>query len=142
MLTRRALMFASSSLALPAWSAPKNLRGGELLPDPPFDVPRKKAPFAVGVRPHRRGGVRLELEEGPLETPSGKKHLIHNYGHGGGGITLAWGCASATRDLVATLLQRLDAKPQPTVAVLGTGIIGLTVASELKRAWPTLPLTI
>ena len=40
---------------------------------------------AVGLRP-ARSAVRLELE-------SGERPLIHNYGHGGGGVTLFWGCA-------------------------------------------------
>ncbi|MFE9764132.1 FAD-dependent oxidoreductase [Streptomyces sp. NPDC005808] len=41
----------------------------------------------VGLRPVR-GTVRLERE--PL--PDGRV-LVHNYGHGGGGVTVAWGCA-------------------------------------------------
>lgn len=48
----------------------------------------------VGLRPFRRSGVRIErakLRDGRM--------LIHNYGHGGSGFTLSWGCAEA----VATL---------------------------------------
>ncbi|WP_210575354.1 FAD-dependent oxidoreductase [Streptomyces sp. GESEQ-4] len=41
----------------------------------------------VGLRP-ARDSVRLERE--PL--PDGRL-LVHNYGHGGAGITVAWGCA-------------------------------------------------
>ncbi|MER5859255.1 FAD-dependent oxidoreductase [Streptomyces sp. NPDC059688] len=41
----------------------------------------------VGLRP-ARDAVRLERE--PL--PDGRV-LVHNYGHGGAGITVAWGCA-------------------------------------------------
>jgi D-amino-acid oxidase len=41
----------------------------------------------VGLRPWREQ-VRLDREE----LPSGRV-LWHNYGHGGGGVTLAWGCA-------------------------------------------------
>ncbi|KAL7742057.1 hypothetical protein ACLKA6_018305 [Drosophila palustris] len=40
----------------------------------------------VGLRPGRME-VRLESER------RGPKLLIHNYGHGGSGVTLAWGCA-------------------------------------------------
>ncbi|NUV72786.1 FAD-binding oxidoreductase [Streptomyces fungicidicus] len=49
----------------------------------------------VGLRPERAGGVRLEREELP-----GGGVLVHNYGHGGAGVTVAWGCA----DEVAALL--------------------------------------
>lgn len=41
----------------------------------------------VGLRPVRPQ-VRLESE-----TLPGGRVLWHNYGHGGGGVTLAWGCA-------------------------------------------------
>jgi D-amino-acid oxidase len=41
----------------------------------------------VGLRP-ARPEVRLEAER----TDSGGL-LLHNYGHGGAGVTLAWGCA-------------------------------------------------
>ncbi len=43
---------------------------------------------AVGLRPGRKE-VRLELE---LIAPN--RPVIHNYGHGGGGYTVAWGCAN------------------------------------------------
>lgn len=42
----------------------------------------------VGLRPFRKSGVRLEKEKlGDGRT------VIHNYGHGGSGFTLSWGCA-------------------------------------------------
>jgi D-amino-acid oxidase len=40
-----------------------------------------------GLRPVR-SSVRLELER-----PMPERWLIHNYGHGGAGVTLSWGCA-------------------------------------------------
>ncbi|MEJ2696255.1 MAG: FAD-dependent oxidoreductase [Candidatus Sulfobium sp.] len=46
----------------------------------------------VGLRP-ARPVVRLEAEDMPEA-----KRLIHNYGHGGAGVTLSWGCAD---DVVA-----------------------------------------
>lgn len=46
----------------------------------------------VGLRPVRFSGVRLEVER--VIFANGENHvIIHNYGHGGAGITLAWGCA-------------------------------------------------
>jgi D-amino-acid oxidase len=50
----------------------------------------------VGIRPFRRSGVRVEraqLRDGRV--------LIHDYGHGGSGFTLSWGCAE-TVDRIAT----------------------------------------
>jgi D-amino-acid oxidase len=42
----------------------------------------------VGLRPFRKSGVRLE--KGKLRDG---RTVIHNYGHGGSGFTLSWGCA-------------------------------------------------
>ncbi|MDQ3453644.1 MAG: FAD-binding oxidoreductase [Actinomycetota bacterium] len=51
---------------------------------------------AVGLRPGRPA-VRVEVEALP-----GGGYCIHNYGHGGAGVTLSWGCA-------ATALERATA---------------------------------
>jgi D-amino-acid oxidase len=43
----------------------------------------------VGLRPFRKSGVRIErarLHDGRI--------VVHNYGHGGAGFTLSWGCAA------------------------------------------------
>ncbi|WP_374025987.1 FAD-dependent oxidoreductase [Mycobacterium sp. HNNTM2301] len=48
----------------------------------------------TGLRPDRPT-VRVEGE--PLNRASGEAWCIHNYGHGGNGVTLSWGCA---RDVV------------------------------------------
>ncbi|MFC8517302.1 FAD-dependent oxidoreductase [Streptomyces sp. NPDC057257] len=50
----------------------------------------------VGLRP-ARDAVRLERE--PL--PDGRV-LVHNYGHGGAGVTVAWGCAEEAAGLAAS----------------------------------------
>jgi D-amino-acid oxidase len=42
----------------------------------------------VGLRPFRTSGVRLERDQ--LRDC---RTVIHNYGHGGAGFTLSWGCA-------------------------------------------------
>jgi D-amino-acid oxidase len=47
----------------------------------------------VGLRPCRKI-IRLERQEMP-----GGKVIIHNYGHGGSGITLSWGCAQEAAKL-------------------------------------------
>ncbi|MEU8530604.1 FAD-dependent oxidoreductase [Streptomyces sp. NPDC048629] len=48
----------------------------------------------VGLRPSRAGGVRIATE--PLSNGG---RLVHNYGHGGAGVTVAWGCARAAAAL-------------------------------------------
>jgi D-amino-acid oxidase len=50
----------------------------------------------VGLRPYRPS-VRLEAESLP-----GGRVLWHNYGHGGGGVSLSWGCARDLTDAVLT----------------------------------------
>ncbi|MFC8343426.1 FAD-dependent oxidoreductase [Streptomyces sp. NPDC057280] len=49
----------------------------------------------VGLRP-ARDAVRLEREL----LPSGRV-LVHNYGHGGAGVTVAWGCAEEAAGLAS-----------------------------------------
>jgi D-amino-acid oxidase len=96
----------------------------------------------IGVRPHREGGVRLEVEREFIFSRSGPKFLIHNYGHGGAGITLSFGCASVVADHVRTVMRDMGARRRLSVAVIGSGVIGLTVASELRRRWPHLRITV
>ncbi|MDQ4127746.1 MAG: FAD-binding oxidoreductase [Actinomycetota bacterium] len=48
----------------------------------------------VGLRPGRPE-IRLERELGTDGVP-----FVHNYGHGGSGVTLSWGCAEETLRLV------------------------------------------
>lgn len=113
-----------------------------MLAPPDFARLRPHATFMAGVRPHRIGGVNLSTEE--LGTPSRPKFLIHNYGHSGAGITLSWGCAAVVRDdHVAPILDQLrGTATRASVAVIGFGVIGLTVATELRRRWPTLPINL
>lgn len=48
----------------------------------------------VGLRPGRKSGVRLAAD-----TLSDGRKVIHNYGHGGSGFTLSWGCAQTVLEL-------------------------------------------
>jgi D-amino-acid oxidase len=48
----------------------------------------------VGLRPGRKV-IRLERED------RGGAVIIHNYGHGGAGVTLSWGCAEEVVELLA-----------------------------------------
>jgi D-amino-acid oxidase len=54
-------------------------------------------PVRVGLRPFRKQNVRLELEAG--------SRVVHNYGHGGSGVTFSWGCADEAAELVDSLLR-------------------------------------
>ncbi len=75
----------------------------------------------VGLRPYRRSGFVLEAEG------LGSKLLIHNYGHGGAGMSLSWGTARMAADLA---LER----PERSAAVVGCGVVGLTTARQLQRS--------
>lgn len=88
----------------------------------PYVIPdiRLATGFKAGIRPYREGGVRMEKIKEQNE-----KTLYHNYGHGGAGISIAYGC-------VKNVLERffLEEKvgKEEEIAVLGAGIVGLTTA--------------
>ncbi len=90
-------------------------------PDFTFDAGAPGACVA-GVRPYRTGSYRLDTE-----TASGT-FVVHNYGHGGAGITLSWGCAAKVKRIVR---RHLAASPVAEAAVLGAGVMGLTAATRL-----------
>jgi len=54
----------------------------------------------VGLRPVRPA-VRLERQ-----SIGAGRHLVHNYGHGGAGVTLSWGCAQAVAAETAAIIGR------------------------------------
>jgi glycine/D-amino acid oxidase-like deaminating enzyme len=77
----------------------------------------------VGLRPFRPHGFVLRAEA------FGSKTMVHNYGHGGGGFSLSWGCATLAADL-------LSARSPGRAAVIGCGVIGLSTARILQdRGW-------
>jgi glycine/D-amino acid oxidase-like deaminating enzyme len=73
----------------------------------------------VGLRPFRPSGFVVRGEK--LDS----KTVIHNYGHGGSGITLSWG----TAHLAVEEASRLESRE---CAVLGCGVIGLSTARLLQ----------
>jgi D-amino-acid oxidase len=75
----------------------------------------------VGLRPYRPSGFVVRAER------FGEKLVVHNYGHGGGGVTLSWGTAELA---VRATLQAEDAD----VAVIGCGAVGLATTRLLQRA--------
>jgi D-amino-acid oxidase len=73
----------------------------------------------AGLRPFRPSGFVVRSER------LGEKLVMHNYGHGGCGVTLSWG----TADMVA---KSALATPHRRAAVIGCGAIGLTTARLLQ----------
>lgn len=74
----------------------------------------------VGLRPFRPSGFVVRTER------FDDKVVVHNYGHGGGGITLSWGTAELAAEQV---LHADDAE----CAVIGCGAVGLATARLLQR---------
>jgi D-amino-acid oxidase len=74
----------------------------------------------VGLRPFRPSGFVVGAEK------QGDKTIVHDYGHGGGGITLSWGTAElAVEEAWKTGEKRF--------AVLGCGAVGLATARLLQQ---------
>lgn len=96
----------------------------------------------VGLRPYRAEGFVVAAER------VGNKLLVHNYGHGGAGITLSWGTASLAVDLARDFLSappprpRRGARPARRFAVLGCGVSGLSIARLLQRRFQDGPGTV
>ncbi|HKP37637.1 MAG TPA: FAD-dependent oxidoreductase [Pyrinomonadaceae bacterium] len=98
----------------------------------------------VGLRPYRPEGFRLEAER------IGEKLFIHNYGHGGAGITLSWGTASLAVDILSepgaappiTKRRTRSQQSAPRFAVLGCGVNGLSTARLLQRRHSPAAVTI
>jgi D-amino-acid oxidase len=116
-VTSRRAFLGAAGLAAAQAQLPA-ARGDDLLPIPRLNGARVVRCVA-GVRPFRAGGVRLERER------LGDKTIVHNYGHGGAGVTLSWGSAEEVADLLPPGTR--------TVAVAGAGVMGLTTAYVLQE---------
>src|ERR1700704_4096214 len=134
-LTTSALLMAARSSALAAafntqrHFAPVNVARNRIIRE------------VVGLRPYRSEGFVVAAER------VGEKLLVHNYGHGGAGITLSWGTASLAVDLVTepravATGSRRHAEPPRRFAVLGCGVSGLSTARLLQRRFQDGPGTV
>ncbi|HEX8921450.1 MAG TPA: FAD-dependent oxidoreductase [Pyrinomonadaceae bacterium] len=74
----------------------------------------------VGLRPYRAEGFVVKVER------LGKKIVIHNYGHGGAGMSLSWGTSTMAAEHARETGRR-------RFAVLGCGVMGLSTARLLQR---------
>ncbi|KAJ7033167.1 D-amino-acid oxidase [Mycena alexandri] len=60
----------------------------------------------VGLRPTRKGGVRLEVSS--LTVANKSYPIVHNYGHGGAGYQSSWGSAKFAVDLLKSVVKNDD----------------------------------
>lgn len=123
-----------------------------------FDFARHFAPVkvardrvireVVGLRPYRAAGFVVDAQR------VREKLLVHNYGHGGAGITLSWGTAALAVDLARDFLSARPAvlsgplrrararNSQLRFAVLGCGVSGLSTARLLQQRFQDGPGTV
>jgi glycine/D-amino acid oxidase-like deaminating enzyme len=82
----------------------------------------------VGLRPFRSEGFVVSAER------LGQKLLVHNYGHGGAGVTLSWGTSSLAVDLARDFIQQRRTRVGTRrFAVIGCGVNGLSTARLLQQ---------
>jgi glycine/D-amino acid oxidase-like deaminating enzyme len=116
-MDRRGFLATSTSAALlAACATPRSMLAPAQACLPRVRVAESRIIRTIaGLRPYRASGFVVRAE------PLGDKLLVHNYGHGGAGITLSWGSSRLAVDL------GLPGHSGP-VAVIGAGVMGLSTA--------------
>jgi len=125
---RRAFLTTSSMAAIGfgATACSSNPKAALAPRRPPVNLAPVKASWdriirtTVGLRPHRDAGFVLKPDK------LGDKLLVHNYGHGGAGMSLAWGTGLMAAEFATE-------HPSRQAAVIGCGSVGLTCARQLQR---------
>ena len=121
-LDRRGFVAAGSAALLSGCATVGQRKRTGCTPLPPVRVDEGRIIRTVaGLRPYRASGFVVRREQ------LGGKALVHNYGHGGAGITLSWGSSRLAVDL------GLAGHSGP-VAVIGSGVMGLTTARLVQEA--------
>ena len=98
----------------------------DILPQPSFRLPIVNVAWnriirtTVGLRPHRPSGFILRADRLDRTT------VLHNYGHGGSGISLSWGTGRKVAEMALEHQSR-------QAAVIGCGAVGLATARQLQR---------
>ena len=119
----RATGFAAIGVPLAACARPAS---SLVRPEPPRRFARVRVAedriirTVVGLRPFRPAGFVVRAEK------LGPKTVVHNYGHGGGGVTLSWGTSELAVD-------EAWATGEKRFAVLGCGAVGLATARLLLQ---------
>jgi glycine/D-amino acid oxidase-like deaminating enzyme len=127
-LLDRRTFAAGSAASLAGCATVGNQRSATCTPLVPVLVDQSRVIRTMaGLRPYRRSGFVVRAEQ------LGEKRLVHNYGHGGGGITLSWGTSKLATEL------GLQGHSGP-VAVIGSGAVGLANARLVQEAG--FPVTI
>ena len=117
---RKTTVSAKSHAPTPSALAPPSTSHSRLDLVPPRISWERVIRTTVGLRPHRDSGFVLKAEKFDEKT------VVHDYGFGGAGMSLAWGCGAMAADLALAHNER-------QAAVLGCGSPGLTAARQLQR---------
>jgi glycine/D-amino acid oxidase-like deaminating enzyme len=104
-----------------AWTAPDVSFDSDCGLPPVHVSVEREIRTVVGLRPYRPSGFVVRAER------LGDTLVVHNYGHGGAGITLSWGTSKLAVDIGAP-------GHRGPVAVLGCGAVGLANARLLQEA--------
>jgi D-amino-acid oxidase len=124
--SRRAMLMGWAATSLAGCAVTNGARHGSssfaTLPLAPLRMDAGRITrISVCTRPFRAAGPRLDVET------VANKRVVHNYGHGGSGWSLAWGSSTIAA-------RRAMEGGVRDVAVLGCGALGLTSALLLRRA--------